>query len=219
MTRRFVAGALVLALIAAAPSARKASQSSSGAAKVGTWTMTTDELDTNLATGAFSAPHAVTMTRADGSLIKADRANGNYKLQQAALFGHVSVHDASGTFGLKSAQGTQAQSRGPATLTADELHVDDKTLLYDATGTVHFTQGDTVVDAQTAHLNDNTHVLDLAGKVHVVQGDRTLDADRATYNTQSGSGEADNNVTITFPGVTPTIATPKPITIKGPGVP
>jgi hypothetical protein len=32
-------------------------------------------------------------------------------------------------------------------------------------------------------------------------------------------GEANNNVTITFPGVTPSIATPKPITIKGPGVP
>jgi lipopolysaccharide export system protein LptA len=129
------------------------------------------------------------------------------------------VHDATGTFGLNSAQGTQAQSRGPATLTADELQLDDKARLYDASGNVHFTQGDTTLDAKTAHLNDATHVLDLAGKVHVVQGDRTLDADRATYNTQIGSGEANNNVLITFPGITPTIATPKPIKIKGPGIP
>jgi lipopolysaccharide assembly outer membrane protein LptD (OstA) len=62
-------------------------------------------------------------------------------------------------------------------------------------------------------------MLTLVGKVHVVQGDRTLDADTATYNTQTGTGEADDNVLVTFPGVTPSIATPKPITVKGPAIP
>ena len=218
MTRSIAALLSIVALLAAAPHPKPSAAPGAGA-KVGEWTLVTDQLHANLATGQFSAPDHVTMTRADGSTIQADRASGNYKQQKAALFGNVSVHDASGTFGLKSAQGTQASSRGPATLTADELQLDDKARLYDAKGNVHYAQGDTDVDAQTGHLNDNTHVLDLTGKVHVVQGDRTLDADTATYNTQTGSGEASSNVTVTFPGVTPSIATPKPITIKGPGIP
>jgi len=212
MIRAVVALALLGALLAAAPAKRQT-------AKFGEWNLATDQLHANLLTGDFSAPDHVTMTRADGSVIVADRASGNYKKRQAGLFGHVSVHDAAGTFGLSSAQGTQAQSRGPATLTADELKIDDKARLYDANGNVHYTQGDTNVDAQTAHLNDATHVLDLSGKVHVVQGDRTLDADRATYDTRSGSGRASSNVLITFPGITPSIATPKPLKIKGPKIP
>lgn len=221
--RPLAAFTLIVALVAAAPPKRTAAPSPSPAPSASAtpqpWTLVTDQLHANLKTGRFSAPDHVTMTRADGSTIVADRASGNYKEQKAALFGHVTVHDASGTFGLNSAQGTQASSRGPATLTADEVKLDDKARLYDASGNVHFTQGDTTLDAKTAHLNDTTHVLDLAGKVHVVQGDRTLDADRATYNTQIGSGEANKNVLITFPGITPSIATPKPIKIKGPGIP
>jgi lipopolysaccharide export system protein LptA len=216
MTRSFAAVMLVVALIAAAPAKPKPQQAS---AKVGEWNLVTDQLNANLATGQFSAPDHVTMTRTDGSTVVADRATGNYKQHQAQLFGNVTVHDASGTFGLKSAQGTQASSRGPATLSADEVKLDDTAHLYDASGNVHYVQGDTDITAQTAHLNDATHVLDLKGKVHVVQGDRTLDADSATYNTQTGTGEADNNVVVTFPGITPSIATPKPITIKGPGIP
>lgn len=186
-------------------------------AKVGQWNMKTAQLNANLLTGAFSAPGHVTMTRQDGSVVQADRATGNYKQKQAALYGHVSVHDASGTFGLKSAQ--QSSSRGPATLTADQLQLNDTTHIYDATGSVHYEQGDTTADAQTAHLNDTTHELQLTGKVHVVQGDRTLDAQTVTYNTRSGAGTAENSVTMTFPGITPSIATPKPITIKGPAIP
>lgn len=218
MTRCIIALTVLVALIAAAPPKHAPAPAAASPAPQ-PWTMVTDQLHANMGTGRFSAPDHVTMTRADGSTIVADRASGNYKQQQANLFGHVTVHDASGTFGLNSARGTQASSRGPATLSADTLKVDDKTRLYDASGNVHFTQGDTNVDAQTAHLNDATHILNLVGKVHVVQGDRTLDADRATYNTQSGTGVADNNVLITFPGITPSIATPKPIKIKGPGVP
>lgn len=204
-------GACVLALvalIAAAPAQKPAT-----GAKIGEWNLQTDQMSANLLSGAFSAPHKVTLTRADGSVVVADRANGNYKQRQANLFGHVSMHDASGTFGLRSAQA--GQSHGPATLTADALRLDDSARLYDATGNVHYEQGDTSADAQKAHLNDATHQLDLAGKVHVVQGDRTLDCESATYNTQSGSGEADTNVFITFPGITPTFATPKPLKLPG----
>lgn len=209
----------LLLLLAAAPKPHPSPTPPSASAKIGRWTLVTDQLTANLSSGAFTAPDHVTMTRADGSIVQADRATGNYKQQKATLSGKVSVHDASGTFGLNSAKETQASSRGPATLTADQLRLDDKTRLYDAKGNVHFTQGDTNVDAQTGHLNDTTHMLTLVGKVHVVQGDRTLDADTATYNTQTGTGEADDNVLVTFPGVTPSIATPKPITVKGPAIP
>ncbi|HEY9180920.1 MAG TPA: LptA/OstA family protein [Candidatus Baltobacteraceae bacterium] len=218
MMRALAALSLIVALIAAAPQHR-AQKPQQASAKVGEWTLVADQLSANLASGQFSVPVHVSMTRADGSTVVADRATGNYKQHEAQLYGNVTVHDASGTFGLKSAQGTQASSRGPATLTADEVQLDDNSHLYDASGNVHYVQGDTDITADTAHLNDTTHELDLKGKVHVVQGDRTLDADSATYNTQSGSGEADNNVTVTFPGVTPSIATPKPIKIKGPGIP
>jgi lipopolysaccharide export system protein LptA len=223
MNRSIFALVPIVALLAAAPATHRtvtpAAPNPAASPSAPPWTLVTDQVNANMASGAFSAPDHVKMTRTDGSIIEADRATGNFKQHQASLFGHVSVHDASGTFGLKSAQGTQAQSRGPATLTSDELRVNNDTRLYDASGNVHFTQGDTNVDAQTAHLNDATHVLTLTGKVHIVQGDRTLDAESATYNTQTGSGQADKNVSIMFPGVTPSIATPKPITIKGPGIP
>jgi lipopolysaccharide assembly outer membrane protein LptD (OstA) len=205
-----VGAVLAIALIAAAAPPKNAPN-----AKIGEWDLKTDQMSANLLSGTFVAPHHVTLTRADGSIIVADRANGNYKKRQADLFGHVSVHDASGTFGLKSAQ--NEQSHAPATLTSNELRLDDAAHLYDAKGDVHYEQGQTTADAQSAHLNDATHELDLTGKVHVVQADLTLDADSATYNTLTGAGEARTNVLMTFPGVTPTFATPKPL--KVPGIP
>lgn len=206
--RRAAAALAILALIAAAPAPKTRT-----AAKIGEWNLQTDEVNANLLSGAFSAPHKVTLTRADGSVVVADRANGNYKQREANLFGHVSMHDASGTFGLRSASG--GASHGPATLTADTLRLNDAARLYDARGNVHYEQGTTTADAQRAHLNDATHDLQLAGKVHVVQGDRILDCETATYNTQSGAGEADTNVLMTFPGITPTFATPKPLKLPG----
>jgi lipopolysaccharide assembly outer membrane protein LptD (OstA) len=187
-----------------------------GSAAVGGWTLKTDEIEANLKTGGFTAPHHVTMTREDGSVVDADRAQGNFKRKRATLYGNVSVHDASGTFGLKSAQ---AVKRDPATLTADTVKLDDVAHVYDADGSVHYVQGQTTVDAQKAHLNDVTHRLDLSGKVHVVQGQRTLDSDTATYNTATGDGEADGNAMMIFPGFVPSIATPKPITLHGPKIP
>ncbi len=214
MIRPIAVFAILLLLGAAAAHARPSTHSS---ASVGQWDLQTDRLSANMGSGDFSAPDRVTLTRADGSVIHADRANGNYKQRQAALYGHVSLQDTGGTFGLKSAK--PAQSRGPAMLTSDQLHVDDTAHLYDAKGHVHYEQADTNVDAENAHLNDVTHQLDLTGKVHVIEGDRTLDADRATYNTLTGQGVAQNNVTLTFPGITPSIATPKPIVIKKPKIP
>ena len=217
MKRALVLAAAFALIAAAATPAKNVPPPPKGtSASIGQWHMKTDQLSANLRSGQFSAPDHVTLTRADGSTVEADRATGNYRHKQATLYGHVSVHDASGTFGLSSAAQSQ---RGPATLTADQLQLDDTAHLYDATGNVHYEQGDTTADAQSAHLNDATHQLALSGKVHVVQGERTLDAETATYNTVSGMGDADRNVTITFPGVTPSIATPKPIIIKGPAVP
>jgi len=213
MNARSAAAASLILLIAAAP---KATPSAKSSATVGAWTLVTTEVEANLKTGAFKAPQHVTMTRADGSIVEADKATGNYKKKQAVLTGNVSVHDASGTFGLKSAQ---AVKRDPATLTADTVTINDVTHLYDADGSVHYAQGQTAVDAQKAHLNDLTHRLDLSGKVHVVQGERTLDADTATYNTATGDGEADGNAMMTFPGAPISVATPKPITLHGPKIP
>jgi len=220
MNARRAAAALLLAAAAGGAFASAAPKKPAAAAKssatIGAWTLTTTEVETNLKTGTFKAPAHVTMTRTDGSVVEADKATGNYRKKQAVLTGNVSIHDASGTFGLKSAA---AVHHDPATLTADTVVVDDVTHLYDANGSVHYVQGQTTVDAQKAHLNDLTHRLDLSGKVHVVQGDRTLDADTATYNTLTGDGEADGSAMMTFPGVTPSIATPKPITIHGPKIP
>jgi len=217
--RRAVAASLML-LAAVSGSVASAAPKKGAPAKssvaVGGWTLTTGELEANTRTGAFKAPKHLTMTRADGSTVQADSATGNYRKKRAVLSGNVSVHDASGTFGLKSAGGAK---RDPATLTANTVAVDDVTHLYDADGSVHYVQGQTTVDAQKAHLNDITHRLDLSGKVHVVQGERTLDADTATYNTLTGDGEADGNAMMIFPGVTPSIATPKPIILHGPKIP
>ncbi len=181
------------------------------------WNLKTTQMNSNMLTGVFSAPEHVLLMRADGSTVNADRALGNYKLHQASLYGHVNVQDAGGTFGLRSA--SAVQGRGPATLTCDELHLDDAAHTYDATGSVHYVQSDTTIDADKAHLNDLTHQLDLSGKVHVVQGDRTLDADKATYNTETGQGQSEGDVTIVMPAPSPSIATPKPINIKQPKIP
>jgi lipopolysaccharide assembly outer membrane protein LptD (OstA) len=206
--KRLFAAALLGTMLAAAPK--------SAAAPVGAWNLVTQQLNANVQSGAFSAPGPVTMTRADGSKVVADRATGNYKTKQAQLFGHVRVDDRSGTFGLKSASGDH---RGPALLTADELRIDDRSHVYDALGNVHYDQGTTTADADAAHLNDVTHRLVLTGKVHVVEGDRLLDAQTAVYNTATGAGEANGDVTMIFPGGFITLATPKPIVIKRPKIP
>ncbi|HET7813018.1 MAG TPA: LptA/OstA family protein [Candidatus Baltobacteraceae bacterium] len=222
MKRTFslIAIAAIGVAAAAKPPAKppaKAPAAQTSTAQIGTWTVEASEMAANMQTGQFSVPVKITMTRSDGSTVQGDRAVGNFKQKRIALYGNVSVHDVSGNFGLQSGQA--GQSRGPSTLTTDQLLVNDKTRLYDARGNVHYEQGDSTATSDAAHLNDKTHELTMTGKVHVVQGDRSLDADSVVYNTQTGQGSANNNVQMQFPGTNVEIATPKPITIKGPAIP
>jgi len=206
-----VAVLFFITTLAAAPRHAKTPPNPKSAVQVGGWTLETEQLDGDTQSGDFSSPAKVHLTRSDGSTIDADRADGNYKRHQANLFGHVQIHDVTGTFGMKS--GANAPHE-PATLATDELRVDGISRVYEAQGNVHYEQGQSTADSDHARLNDVTHRLDMDGKVRVVQADRTLYADRATYDTVSGHGSADGNVRMEFPGVMPAIATPKPIIIK-----
>jgi len=184
--------------------------------KVGVWTVRMTQVDVNFKTGNFSTPDRVEMTRESGD-ITGDRASGNYKTKDVTIYGHVVMHDTQGNFaGLSSTK--PAHSRGPATLTADQVHIDGTAKVYTATGTVHYVQADTTTDADKGTLNDLSHDLDLVGNVHIVQGDRNMAADHVLYNTVSGQAHAEGNpVTMQFPSeVNPHIATPRPIKIKNP---
>ncbi|MBV8637124.1 MAG: LPS export ABC transporter periplasmic protein LptC [Candidatus Eremiobacteraeota bacterium] len=204
-----------VALVAAAP---KPSPSAAGAGtqfSVGVWTVKMTSVDVNFKTGDFTTPNQVTMTR-EGGDITGDRANGNYKTKAATIYGHVVMHDSQGNFaGLSST--SASNSRGPATLTADQVNIDGTAKIYTATGNVHYVQADTTVDAAKGVLNDATHELDLRGNVHIVQGDRNIKAEHVVYNTISDKAHAEGNVVMQFPSeVNPHFATPKPITIKNP---
>jgi lipopolysaccharide assembly outer membrane protein LptD (OstA) len=182
---------------------------------VGVWTVHAAQLDVSFKTGDFSTPTKIVMNR-DGGDITADRANGNYKSKNATLYGHVVMHDSQGNFAGLS-QTTPSQSRGPATLTADQVQIDGLAKVYKANGNVHYVQADTSVDADRGTLNDTDHDLYLEGHVHIVQGDRNMVADHVRYNTISGDAHAEGDVTMQFPSaVNPHIATPKPIHIKNP---
>ncbi|MDE2483374.1 MAG: LPS export ABC transporter periplasmic protein LptC [bacterium] len=203
------------ALLGAAPAPTPSASADAGSYKIGVWTVNTSPLDANFKTGDFSAPNKVQMTREGGDIV-ADRANGNYKTKAVFLYGHVVMHDSQGNFaGLSSTK--PAQSRGPATLTADKVQIDGAAKVYTATGNVHYVQADTTVDAAKGVLNDTTHELDLTGNVHIVQGDRNMTADHVLYNTVSGQAHAEGNVVMQFPSeLNPHIATPRPIHIKNP---
>ncbi len=219
MSRSLAAIALsALALVAAAPKPTPSTGPASNAGttfNVGVWTVHASLLDVSFKNGDFSTPNQVMMTR-EGGDITADRASGNYKSRNATLYGHVVMHDSEGNFaGLSSTK--PAQSRGPATLTADQVQIDGLAKQYTATGSVHYTQADTTVDAAKGTLNDTQHDLYLEGNVHIVQGDRNMVADRVRYNTVSGQAHAEGNVTMQFPSeINPHIATPRPIHIKNP---
>ena len=222
--RRYLCAVIALALIAATPSPKPSASASPSAAptakstdtfQVGVWTVHSTLLDVNFKSGDFSTPNQVTMTRGGGD-ITADRASGNYTRKDATLYGHVVMHDTEGNFaGLSSTK--PAKSKGPSTMTADEVHIDGIGKIYTAIGNVHYVQADTTVDADKGVLNDLTHDLDLTGHVHIVQGARNMDSDHVLYNTISGQAHADGNVTMQFPSeVNPHIATPRPIRIPNP---
>lgn len=207
------------ALVAAAPkpSPSPAPPAPSGGTtfNVGVWTVHATLLDVSFKTGDFSTPKQVVMNR-EGGDITADRASGNYKTRKATLYGHVVMHDSQGNFaGLSETK--PSQSRGPATLTADQVEIDGAAKQYTATGNVHYVQADTTVDANKGTLNDTQHDLFLEGNVHIVQGDRNIVADHVRYNTVTGQARAEGNVTMQFPSqINPHIATPKPIHLRNP---
>lgn len=181
------------------------------------WSMQTGDISANLKNGDFSAPSHVHMTRADGSTVDADRAEGNFKKKTTELYGHVVVEDASGNF--NGVTGAAKHPRGPAHLACDTLHVDGKAKTYVADGNVHYAQSDSTADAQRAVLNERSHRLVMSGGVHLVRADRTMEADNMTYDTKTGDGVANTGVRMTFPGgAHPAIATPRPIVIKNPKI-
>lgn len=204
-----------VALIAAAPSPAPSPSGSGTQFSVGVWTVHMTSVDVNFKTGDFSTPNQVTMNR-EGGDITGDRANGNYKTKAATIYGHVVMHDSQGNFaGLSST--SASNSRGPATLTSDQVNIDGSAKIYTATGNVHYVQADTTVDAAKGVLNDGTHELDLKGNVHIVQGERNMKAEHVVYNTITGKAHAEGNVVMQFPSeVNPHFATPKPIHIPNP---
>jgi lipopolysaccharide assembly outer membrane protein LptD (OstA) len=176
------------------------------------------QVDVNFKSGDFSTPDKVTMTRGGGD-ISGDRASGNYKTKNVTIYGHVVMHDTEGNFaGLSNTKPTK--SRGPATLTADQVHIDGTAKIYTADGHVHYVQADTTTDADKGVLTDPTHDLDLTGNVHIAQGTRNMEADHVLYNTVSGQAHAEGNpVTLQFPSeVNRPLATPRPIKIKNPSI-
>ncbi len=224
--RSFGALVAVVALLAAAPNASAPKSplpspsplpSNATAFQVGVWNVRMTQLDVNFKTGNFSTPDGDVMTR-DGGDITGDRASGNYKTKDVMIYGHVVMHDTQGNFGGLSST-KPAQSRGPATLTADRVHIDGTAKVYTAIGHVHYVQADTTTDADKGTLDDLTHQLDLLGNVHIVQGDRNMQADHVLYNTVSGQAHAEGNpVTMQFPSdVNVHVATPRPIILKIPG--
>ncbi len=206
---------IAAALVAAAPKPSPPAAASGTQFNVGIWTVHMTSVDVNFKTGDFSTPNQVTMNRQGGD-ITGDRANGNYKTKAATLYGHVVMHDSQGNFaGLSST--SASNSRGPATLTADQVNIDGSAKIYTATGNVHYVQADTTVDAAKGVLNDDAHTLDLNGNVHIVQGDRNMQAQHVVYDTTTGKAHAEGNVVMQFPSeVNPRFATPRPINIKNP---
>ena len=200
----------------ALPSGLPASPGANGASfKVGVWTVHASLVDMNWKSGDFSTPNKIVMLR-NGGDITGDRASGNSKTNNMTLYGHVVVHDTQGDLGGLSS--TKAPtSRGPETLTSDQLHVDGPGQVYTATGNVHYVQADTTVDADKGTLNDATHDLNLEGNVRIVQGQRNMTAAHVRYNTVSGDAHAEGDVVMQFPSaVSPHFATPKPIKITNP---
>ncbi len=212
------AAAIIVLAVAATPSPSPVPSPSSSpytsSFAVGVWTLHTTSLDFNEKTGDFSVPNSLTMTRQGGD-VEASRANGNYKTQIVTLYGNVTMHDQTGNF-AGMATGSVQKPRGPATLTADQVRIDGKARVYNATGHVHYVQQNTTVDADRGMLNDVSHMLYLSGNARVAQGDRNVVADHIAYNTVTGQAHAEGNVTMQFPGGSPKyIATPKPIRIPG----
>src|SRR5579872_7003758 len=94
------------------------------------WTIVTDQIDAG-GNGDFSMPGHVIAVRENGD-VSADRGSGNYKRGRITLYGHVVIHDVEGDLAerLAGEPVTQASSRGPATLTADQAVLDTVKKIY-----------------------------------------------------------------------------------------
>jgi lipopolysaccharide export system protein LptA len=203
-----LAGSLALAAASPRPSRPAPPPSGGTTVNFGVWTVHMSSVNYNLHTGNFNTPSHLTMTR-NGGDVAADRASGNLNNKSATLLGNVVVHDMQGAFDVA---GPNVASRGPATLTTDQLKIDAAAKEYTAIGRVHYFQADTMADAQKGVLNDQAHMMVLQGSVRIVQGDRSLSAQNVRYNTVTGDAHAEGDVIMQFPGGPgPRIATPKPI--------
>jgi lipopolysaccharide assembly outer membrane protein LptD (OstA) len=193
---------------AANPSLSPASSAKPPAtAAFGVWTVHMTQVSWNTRTGAFSTPSQVRIIRPGGD-VTADRGNGNFKTKRMSLFGNVVLHDSQGAFDTST-----NHNRAPATLTCNQLEIDDVAKVYTAIGNVHYIQADTISDSDRANLDDLSHALTLDGNVRIKQGQRTFSGDHVTYNTVSGDAHATGkDVVLTFPGGAPRpLATPRPI--------
>ena len=157
----------ILAVLAFALGAARVPASSPGGAgfSFSDWQVATGQLDANWASGNFTTPGHIVLTR-PGSSIEADHASGNFKTHQATLNGNVVLHDSNGVLTGFAGQGA---SRVPSTLTCDNLDIDGTTKTYVATGNVHFTQGGRSVRAGRAVMNGITHDIHLYDHVQLTQ--------------------------------------------------
>jgi len=95
----------VLAVLAFALGAVRAPATPGGAGfSFSDWQVSTGQLDANWASGSFTTPGHIVLTR-PGSSIEADHANGNFKTHQATLNGNVVLHDSNGVLTGFAGQG------------------------------------------------------------------------------------------------------------------
>jgi len=132
------------------------------------WSMQTSDVITNVETGDFTLPQHVSLTRADGSTVVADRASGNFKRKRIDLNGHVVLHDNGGALGKRVGVNAGKKPK-PATMDCNRLQIDEVENLYVATGSVKYSQGNSTMNADKVVLDNGKHKVHLSGHVKVSQ--------------------------------------------------
>lgn len=170
------------ATLAAAPVAKPKVAPNAGGIETKDFRIETDASQYNLNSGAFTMPHRVKFFR-PGTDVVGDRAQGNYKNGTVTISGHVVLHD-SGNSNEATIAGAPAGG-GPATLECDQLQVDSRRKLYEASGSVRFVQGSRSATANHGRLDQGAHALDLDGNVRLADGAASLSAQSVHYDTQT----------------------------------
>lgn len=134
----------------------------------GGWSMQTTDVLTNVVTGDFTLPQHVSLQRADGSTVDADRASGNFHRKTIDLNGHVVLHDNGGALGKRVGVSSSKKPQ-PATMDCNRLQIDEVGNVYVATGDVKYTQGKSVMNADKVVLDNGKHKVHLSGHVKVSQ--------------------------------------------------